>query len=174
MKNAYSHTGDDRWALSRILVERDLDTDALTRLVTRPVLPVGRRGERPTTVGWRTYRRARALVTAARGGATPVARTGHVPVAVLDAELARPLPPLDPRRPAEVLVRLHGRPLGTVRVEPRGSLADVVTEQLGEAVARTWPTTAWRRPRTRSDRSQPGPRGRATAHPRHRPAPPAS
>ena len=135
VKNAYSHAGDDRWALSRILVERDLDTGALTRLVTRPVLPVGRRGERPTTVGWRTYRRTRALVTAARGGATPVARTGHVPVAVLDAELARPLPPLDPRRPAEVLVRLHGRPLGTVRVEPGGSLADVVTEQLGEAVA---------------------------------------
>ena len=134
VKNAYSHAGDDRWALSRILVERDLDTAALTRLVTRPVLPVGRRGERPTTVGWRTYRRTRALVTAARGGATPVAQTGHVPVAVLDAELARPLPPLDPRRPAEVLVRLHGRPLGTVRVEPRGSLADVVTEQLGEAV----------------------------------------
>jgi peptidoglycan/xylan/chitin deacetylase (PgdA/CDA1 family)/glycosyltransferase involved in cell wall biosynthesis len=135
VKNAYSHAGDDRWALSRILVERDLDTAALTRLVTRPVLPVGRRGERPTTVGWRTYRRTRALVTAARGGATPVAQTEHVPVAVLDAELARPLPPLDPRRPAEVLVRLHGRPLGTVRVEPRDSLADVVTEQLGEAVA---------------------------------------
>ena len=134
MKNAYSHAGDDRWALSRILVERDLDTAALTRLVTRPVLPVGRRGERPTTVGWRTYRRTRALVTAARGGATPVAQTGHVPVAVLDAELARPLPQLEPRRPAEVLVRLHGRPLGTVRVEPRGSLVDAVTEQLGEAI----------------------------------------
>jgi peptidoglycan/xylan/chitin deacetylase (PgdA/CDA1 family)/GT2 family glycosyltransferase len=135
VKNAYSHAGDDRWAMSRILVERDLDTAALTRLVTRPVLPIGRRQERPTTVGWRTYRRTRAVVTAARGGATPVARTGHVPVAVLDAELARPLPPLDPRRPAEVLVRLHGRPLGTVRVEPGGSIADVVTEQLGEKVA---------------------------------------
>jgi peptidoglycan/xylan/chitin deacetylase (PgdA/CDA1 family)/glycosyltransferase involved in cell wall biosynthesis len=135
VKNAYSHAGDDRWALSRILVERDLDTGALTRLVTRPVLPVGRRGERPTTIGWRTYRRTRALVTTARGGATPVARTGYVPVAVLDAELARPLPPLDPRRAAEVLVRLHGRPLGTVRVEPGGSLADVVTELLGGAIA---------------------------------------
>ena len=59
VKNAYSHTGDDRWALSRILVERDLDTAALTRLVTRPVLPIGRRRERPRTVAWRTYRRAR-------------------------------------------------------------------------------------------------------------------
>ena len=136
VKNAYSHAGDDRWALSRILVERDLDTAALTRLVTRPVLPVGWRRERPQTVAWRTYRRARALAASARGGAAPVALSGHVPVAVLDVELARPLPAPDPRRPAEVLVRVHGHPLGTVRVEPRGSLADAVTRELGDAVAK--------------------------------------
>ncbi|MDT0349821.1 polysaccharide deacetylase family protein [Pseudonocardia charpentierae] len=134
VKNAYSHTGDDRWALSRILVERDLDTAALTRLVTWPVLPIGWRRERPRTVAWRTYRRARALTLAARGGATPVALNGHVPVAVLDVELALPLPPLDARRPADVLVRLHGRPLGRVRVDAGGSLADSVVEHLGSAV----------------------------------------
>ena len=136
VKNAYSHADDDRWALSRILVERDFDTAALTRLVTRPVLPVGWRREKPQTIAWRTYRRARALATAARGGTTPVASAGHVPVDVLDAELARPLPSPDPRRPAEVLVRVHGRPLGTVRVEARGSLVATVTEQLGDAVAK--------------------------------------
>jgi peptidoglycan/xylan/chitin deacetylase (PgdA/CDA1 family)/GT2 family glycosyltransferase len=134
VKNAYSHTGDDRWALSRILVERDLDTAALTRLVTRPVLPIGWRRERSRTVAWRTYRRARTLTLAARGGAAPVELTGHVPVAVLDVELARPLPPLDRRRPADVLVRLHGRPLGTVRVDAGGSLADAVVEHLGPAI----------------------------------------
>jgi len=57
VKNAYSHAGDDQWALSRILVERDLDTAALTRLVTRPVLPVGRRREKPQTVAWRELAR---------------------------------------------------------------------------------------------------------------------
>lgn len=136
VKNAYSHADDDRWALSRILVERDVDAAALTRLVTRPVLPVGWRREKPQTIAWRTYRRARTLATAARGGATPVASAGHVPVDVLDAELARPLPSPDPRRPAEVLVRVHGRPLGTVRVEARGSLVAAVAEQLGDAVAK--------------------------------------
>jgi peptidoglycan/xylan/chitin deacetylase (PgdA/CDA1 family)/GT2 family glycosyltransferase len=135
VKNAYSHADDDRWALSRILVERDVDAAALTRLVTRPVLPVGWRREKPQTVAWRTYRRARAFLTAARGGAAPVAAAGHIPVAVLDAELARPLPTPDPRRPAEVLVRLHGRPLGTVRVEPRGALDATVADELGDAVA---------------------------------------
>jgi peptidoglycan/xylan/chitin deacetylase (PgdA/CDA1 family)/GT2 family glycosyltransferase len=135
VKNAYSHADDDRWALSRILIERDVDADTLTRLVTRPVLPVGRRREKPKTVAWRTYRRARALVGAARGGAAPVASAGYVPVDVLDVELARPLPSPNPRRPAEVLVRLHGHPLGTVRVEPRASLAAAVTEHLGDAVA---------------------------------------
>ena len=94
---------------------------------------------------------------------------------MLDAELARPLPPLDPRRPAEVLVRLHGRPLGTVRVEPGGSLADVVTEQLGEAVAQHLADDGLTPAGTRrASRSSTGRRGRATAPPRHRPAPPAS
>jgi peptidoglycan/xylan/chitin deacetylase (PgdA/CDA1 family)/GT2 family glycosyltransferase len=136
VKNAYSHAGDDRWALSRILVERDLDTAALTRLVTRPVLPGARRRERPRTVAWRTYRRARTVVTAARGGGASVEPDGFVPVAVVDVELARPLPELDPHRPADVLVRLHGRPLATVRVEPGGSPADEVAEHLGDAAAR--------------------------------------
>lgn len=135
VKNAYSHAHDDRWALSRILVERDVDAAALTRLVTRPVLPVGWRREKPQTVAWRAYRRTRALVTAARAG-RPVAAAGHVPVAVLDAELARPLPALDPRRPAEVLVRLHGRPVGTVRVPARSPLPATVAEQLGDVVAK--------------------------------------
>ena len=42
-------------------VDVDVDAAALTRLVTRPVLPVGWRHEKPQTVAWRTYRRARAL-----------------------------------------------------------------------------------------------------------------
>jgi peptidoglycan/xylan/chitin deacetylase (PgdA/CDA1 family)/GT2 family glycosyltransferase len=135
VKNAYSHADDDRWALSRILVERDVDAAALVRLVTRPVLPVGWRREKPQTVAWRAYRRARSVLSTTRGGATPVTWAGHVPVAVLDVELSRPPVEPDPRRPAEVLVRLHGHPIGTVHVPPRGSLTAKVTEELGDAVA---------------------------------------
>jgi hypothetical protein len=166
VKNAYSHAGDDRWALSRILVERDLDTAALTRLVTRPVLPVGRRRERPTTVGWRTYRRARALVTAARGGATPVARTG-----TSRSPCSTPSWPARCRRwtrGAGGGAGAAARPSARDGPGRAGRLArGRRDEQLGEAVAQHLaddglaPMTA-------------GPRGRATAQPAHRPAPPAS
>jgi peptidoglycan/xylan/chitin deacetylase (PgdA/CDA1 family)/GT2 family glycosyltransferase len=147
VKNAYSHADDDRWALSRILVEHDLDVPALTRLVTERVLPVGWRGEKPRTVAWRVYRRARAL-TAAAGGTSgePVAVIARIPVAVLDIELTRPLPVLDEpegrlpgsraSRPAHVLVRLHGRPLGVVLVEPGDRLAETVTSRLGADIDR--------------------------------------
>ena len=110
VKNAYSHADDDRLVLSRILVERDVDAAALTRLVTRPVLPVGWRREKPQTVAWRTYRRARALATAARGGATPVASAGYVSV---DARRRLAAAAVTGSAPAgEGAGRVHGRPHG--------------------------------------------------------------
>ncbi len=134
VKNAYSHAADDPWALSRILVERDVDAAALTRLVTRSVLPAGWRRERPRTVAWRAYRRIRA---AGSGGDTRAAAGLRAPVAVHDVELAGPLPEvLAADRPAHVLVRLHGRPLGAVLVEPQRSLADEVARRLRAEVDR--------------------------------------
>jgi peptidoglycan/xylan/chitin deacetylase (PgdA/CDA1 family)/GT2 family glycosyltransferase len=138
VKNAYSHADDDSWVLSRILVERDLDVMALTRLVTERVRPVGRRGDRPQTVAWRAYRRGRALQAAVVGDTDgPAAVSVRTPVAVLDVELTRPLPVLDGTdRPAHVLVRLHGRPLGVALVEPGDRLTDAVSTQLGDDLDR--------------------------------------
>jgi peptidoglycan/xylan/chitin deacetylase (PgdA/CDA1 family)/GT2 family glycosyltransferase len=138
VKGAYSHADDDPWALSRILVERDLDAPGLTRLVTERVRPVGRRGDRPQAVAWRAYRRARVLRGALAGDVDqPAAVSVRTPVDVLDVELTRPLPAPDPPdRPAHVLVRLHGRPLGVALVEPGGRLADAVSTQLGDDLDR--------------------------------------
>jgi peptidoglycan/xylan/chitin deacetylase (PgdA/CDA1 family)/glycosyltransferase involved in cell wall biosynthesis len=138
VKNAYSHADDDPWALSRILVERDLDVPALTRLVSERARPVGWRGDRPQTVAWRTYRRARALRAAVAGDAgEPATVAVRAPVAILDVELTRPLPLLEEAgRPAQVLVRLHGRPVGVAHVEPGGGLADAVSAQLGADIDR--------------------------------------
>ena len=100
VRNAYSHAGEDTLALSRILVERDLDAAALARLVTERVAPVGWRGEKATTRAWRAYRRAkvlRATVTGAAGAPAPVAV--RAPIDVRDVELARPLPEQGPAEP---------------------------------------------------------------------------
>jgi hypothetical protein len=133
VRNAYSHAADDPWALSRILVERDVDATALARLVTRRVLPVGWRRERPRTVAWRAYRRIRATGS---GGGAPAAGP-RAPVAVHDVELAGLLPEVAAAdRPAHVLVRLHGRPLGALLVEPRRSLAEEVALRLRTEVDR--------------------------------------
>jgi peptidoglycan/xylan/chitin deacetylase (PgdA/CDA1 family)/GT2 family glycosyltransferase len=137
VRNAYSHAGEDTFALSRILVERDLDAEALTRLVTERVAPVGWRGERAATRAWRAYRRAKVLRATVIGTAPPPAPVAaRAPVAVRDVELARPLPDRVPTTPggAQVLVRLHGRPLGVVPVDPEQTPADVIAERLGPAI----------------------------------------
>lgn len=139
VRNAYSHASEDLLALSRILVERDLDADGLARLVTERVASTGWRGEKVTTRAWRAYRRVkvlRAAVTGAAGAPAPVAV--RAPMAVRDVELARPLPEAVPSGPggAQVLVRLHDHPLGVVLVEPGDALADVVSARLGPAVDR--------------------------------------
>jgi peptidoglycan/xylan/chitin deacetylase (PgdA/CDA1 family)/GT2 family glycosyltransferase len=136
VRNAYSHGGEDVRALSRILVERDLDAEALARLVTERVAPVGWPGEKASTRAWRTYRRARALRAAVTGEALePAAVAVRAPVALRDVELARPLPDLAAGR-AQVLVRLHGRPIGTVLVEPGESLAGAVSARLRSEIGR--------------------------------------
>ncbi len=138
VRNAYSHAGEDTFALSRILVERDLDAEGLARLVTERAAPVGRRGERPSTRAWRVYRRARALrATAAGTTDAPAAVAVRAPMAVRDVELARPAePPPAGRGGAHLLVRLHGRPLGAVLVEPGDTPADEIRARLGPAIDR--------------------------------------
>ncbi|MDT7578818.1 MAG: hypothetical protein QOK35_78 [Pseudonocardiales bacterium] len=137
VRNAYSHAGEDTLALSRILVERDLDPAALVRLLTERVLPVGWPRDKVATRAWRAYRRAKVLRTTLAGTAGPPAPMAvRAPVAVRDVELARPLPDRIPSPPggAQVLIRLHGHPLGAVRVEPGDSTAEVVSAQLGPAI----------------------------------------
>ena len=137
VRNAYSHAGEDTFALSRILVERDLDAAALTRLVTERVVPVGWRREKAATRAWRTYRRAKVLRATVNGEAdAPAPVAVRAPVALRDVELAGPLPDRVPSAPggAQVLVRLHGRPVGAVLVEPGDALADVVSARLRPAI----------------------------------------
>ena len=99
--------------------------------------PVGWRGERTATRAWRAYRRATALRATVAGTApAPAPVAARAPVAVREVELAGPLPDRVPTTPggAQVLVRLHGRPLGVVPVDPGRSPADVISERLGPAV----------------------------------------
>ena len=131
VRNAYSHVGEDPVALSRLLVERDLDAAALARLVTERVAPVGWSGERVRTRAWRGYRRARALGAALAGAAdVPAPVAVRAPTAVREVELARPLPEVT--GPAHVLARVHGRPVGAVLVEPGDTVGDVLRERLGD------------------------------------------
>ena len=130
VRNAYSHAGEDPVALSRLLVEHDLDAAALTRLVTERVAPVGWAGERVRTRAWRGYRRARALhATLAGTSDVPAPVAVRAPTAVREVELAAPLPALT--GPAHVLARVHGRPVGAVLVEPGDTVSDVLRDRLG-------------------------------------------
>ena len=104
-------------------MERDVDAAALTRLVTRLVLPVG----------WRAGEAADdrvAHVPAGAGARDRGPRRGHaggVGPGMSRSTCSTPNSPGRCRhrirgRPAEVLVRVHGRPLGTVRVGGGGSV----------------------------------------------------
>lgn len=64
VKHAMSSTGDDRFALARIIVGADVDTAGLSRLLAGEGLRALGSGERLTTVGWRVYRRTRAALAA--------------------------------------------------------------------------------------------------------------
>jgi peptidoglycan/xylan/chitin deacetylase (PgdA/CDA1 family) len=59
VKNAMSHTGDDRFALARITVLGDVDTDGLARHLDGQGIPPAPRRERLRTTAWRTVRRRR-------------------------------------------------------------------------------------------------------------------
>jgi hypothetical protein len=62
-----SWSGDDRFALARIIVDADMDASALGHLLTGDGLQLGRGGERLTTAGWRVARRTSRAVRRALG-----------------------------------------------------------------------------------------------------------
>jgi peptidoglycan/xylan/chitin deacetylase (PgdA/CDA1 family) len=76
VKNALSHPDDDVFAIARVLVQRDMGTPAIEALLDHRGWPIAWRGERLRTRGWRTWRRARHLLSSARArGGRPVAAT---------------------------------------------------------------------------------------------------
>ena len=62
VKNTLSSTGDDRFALSRLLIGNDTGAADVGRWLDRAGAPPPRRRERLRTTGWRWYRRGRAVV----------------------------------------------------------------------------------------------------------------
>jgi peptidoglycan/xylan/chitin deacetylase (PgdA/CDA1 family) len=68
VKNALSHTRDDRFALARFMLTADTTCAQVERLLSGEGAPIAWTGERLRTRLWRAYRRARALSreTAAR------------------------------------------------------------------------------------------------------------
>lgn len=62
IKNTLSSTGDDRFALSRLLIGADTTAEDVGRWLDRTGAPAPLRRERVLTRGWRVYRRARAVV----------------------------------------------------------------------------------------------------------------
>ena len=69
VKNAFSHPGDDVFAVARVLVERDTGVAGVESLLAGRGWPLAWRGERVRTRCWRAYRRTRHVL-AARGRRT--------------------------------------------------------------------------------------------------------
>lgn len=59
VKHAFSHGGDDVYAIARLLVERDTGAAGIDALLRGEGRPLAWRGERLRTKGWRAYRRFR-------------------------------------------------------------------------------------------------------------------
>src|SRR4051812_26440017 len=70
VKNTLSSSGDDRFALSRLLVGSGTSAAEVGRWLDRTGAPPPARRESARTFGWRAYRRARAVVRR-RPGADP-------------------------------------------------------------------------------------------------------
>jgi peptidoglycan/xylan/chitin deacetylase (PgdA/CDA1 family) len=68
--NTLSSTGDRRFSLSRLLVSKATTTEDVGRWLDREGAPPPVRRDAPRTIGWRAYRRARA-VALRRPGADP-------------------------------------------------------------------------------------------------------
>ena len=66
VKNALSHPDDDLFAIARVLVQRTTGAAGLGDLLEGRGWPMSWPGERFRTRGWRTYRRVRHVVAAAR------------------------------------------------------------------------------------------------------------
>jgi len=62
VKNALSSTTDDRFALARLLVRADTTAQEVGRWLDRTGAPPPPRRDSARTIGWRAYRRARAVV----------------------------------------------------------------------------------------------------------------
>jgi peptidoglycan/xylan/chitin deacetylase (PgdA/CDA1 family) len=62
VKQAISHSEDDRYALARAIVGSDISTEGLDSWLRGEGLPMSWRGEHPKTRVWRTVRRVKRLV----------------------------------------------------------------------------------------------------------------
>lgn len=70
VKNAFSSDDDDRFSLSRLMVQADTGQEEIGDWLDRRAAPPPPRREAPRTRAWRRYRRARAVMTR-RPGADP-------------------------------------------------------------------------------------------------------
>ena len=162
VKNSYSHHHDDIWSIARFLIEATHTLDAFSELVAGHAGKPAPSRERPRTFGWRQVRRGGRLLQVAPGRRhSPVdhsARDGAVgqplraPVAILEADLERPLPSVEPTgdadyTSAQALVRLQGHTLGMVTCSTQqGSLP---AARLAEAI---WDSMAPQNPAAPSRR----------------------
>jgi peptidoglycan/xylan/chitin deacetylase (PgdA/CDA1 family) len=66
VKNAFSHPGDDPFAIARVLVQRDTGNAGIDELLDGRGWPIAWTGERLRTRGWRAYRRTRYALDGVR------------------------------------------------------------------------------------------------------------
>lgn len=129
VKNSYSHIDDDVWSMARFLIEATHSLGAFAELVAGQEGELAPSRERPQTFAWRQVRRGRRIIRQSpyrrdeafrRGDVAAQSPLSDPPVAILEANLERPIPSIKPRqdrayRAAQTVVRLHGHTLGMVR-----------------------------------------------------------
>jgi peptidoglycan/xylan/chitin deacetylase (PgdA/CDA1 family) len=70
VRDAFSHTGDNRWLLSRLIVRSTTTCDQIDRLLRGTGAPTAGANERLRTKGWRAARRMRSSVLPAHDRTT--------------------------------------------------------------------------------------------------------
>jgi peptidoglycan/xylan/chitin deacetylase (PgdA/CDA1 family) len=71
VKNAMSHTGDDRFAIARLMLETTHTRDDFLRMLSGEGVPVAGSPDRLKTRGWRIVRRGLAAAHRLRAGSRP-------------------------------------------------------------------------------------------------------
>jgi len=71
VKNSMSHTGDDPFAIARLMLEATHTRDDFLRMLSGDGIPVATSRDRWTTRGWRTVRRGLAAGRRLWSGSRP-------------------------------------------------------------------------------------------------------